>query len=65
MGSLKELPPYCEENGWEFIEMQNERGDDDFPVDTYPTVMVRVNEVVEDTMKGYNLNSLKSTLEKY
>jgi hypothetical protein len=63
--ALKELPPYCEENGWEFIEMQNERGDDDFPVDTYPTVMVRVNEVVEDTMKGYNLNSLKSTLEKY
>ena len=63
--ALKELPPYCEENGWEFIEMQNERGDDDFPVDTYPTVMVRVNEVVEDIMKGYNLNSLKSTLEKY
>ena len=29
------------------------------------TIMVRVNEVLEDTMQGYNINSLKSKLEQY
>ena len=65
--ALKELPEYCEENGWDFIEMQNEGkgSESDFPVSTYPTIMVRVNEVLEDTMQGYNINSLKSKLEQY
>ena len=61
----KELPPYCEENGWEFIEMKNERGEEDFPVETYPTILIRVDEVVEDTLKGYNLGGLKSKLETF
>ena len=63
--AMKELPPYCEENGWEFIEMQNTREEDDFPVSTYPTVMVRVNEELKNTMNGYNFGSLKTQLEKY
>ena len=63
--ALKELPPYCEENGWEFIEMKNERGEEDFPVETYPTILIRVDEVVEDTLKGYNLGGLKSKLETF
>ena len=63
--AMKELPTLCEENNWELIEMKNTRAEDDFPVETYPTVMIRVNEVVEETMKGYNLNSLKPKLESY
>ena len=63
--ALKELPIYCEDNGWEFIEMQNDRGEDDFPVSTYPTIMIRVNEELKNTMNGYNFGSLKNQLEKY
>ena len=63
--ALKELPSYCEENNWELIEMKNERGEDDFPVETYPTIMIRVDEEVKDTSRGYNINSLKTKLEKY
>tara|TARA_R110002153_G_scaffold138372_1_gene288935 strand:+ start:672 stop:920 length:249 start_codon:yes stop_codon:yes gene_type:complete len=63
--ALKELPLYCENNGWEFIEMQNERGEDDFPVSTYPTIMIRVDEDLKETMNGYNLGSLKTKLETY
>ena len=63
--AMKELPSYCEENGWEFIEMQNTREEDDFPVSTYPTVMIRVNEELKNTMNGYNFGSLKTQLEKY
>ena len=65
--ALKELPPYCEDNGWEFIEMKNEGqgSEDDFPVETYPTIMIRVDEELKDTIKGYNLNGLKPKLESY
>jgi len=63
--AMTELPPYCEENGWEFIEMQNTREEDDFPVSTYPTVMIRVNEELKNTMNGYNFGSLKTQLKKY
>ena len=63
--AVKELPPYCEKNGWEFIEMKNTRAEDDFPVSTYPTVMIRVNEELKETMNGYNFGSLKNKLEKY
>ena len=63
--AMKELPPYCEENDWELIEMKNERKEDDFPVETYPTIMVRVDEELKDTIKGYNLNGLKPKLESY
>ena len=61
----KDLPSICEENGFELIEMQNTREEDDFPVSTYPTVMVRVNEELKNTMNGYNFGSLKTQLEKY
>ena len=27
--AIKELPSICEEKGWEFIEMKNERGSKD------------------------------------
>ena len=63
--AMKELPPYCEENNWELIEMKNTRAEDDFPVETYPTLMLRVDEEVKETMKGYTLNGLKPKLEIY
>ena len=63
--ALKELPSYCENNGGEFIEMQNERGEDDFPVNTYPTIMIRVDEELKENINGYNLGSLKNKLETY
>ena len=63
--AMNELPPYCEENNWELIEMKNTRSEDDFPVETYPTLMIRVDEELKETMKGYNLNGLKPKLEIY
>ena len=63
--AMNELPSYCEENNWELIEMKNTRSEDDFPVETYPTLMVRVDEEVKETNKGYNLEGLKLKLEKY
>ena len=64
--AIKELPTICEEKGWEFIEMKNERGSkDNLPVDLYPTIMVRVNEEIKETIKGYNQNKLLTELKKY
>ena len=64
--ALKELPPICEENGWEFVEMKNEKGSkDNLPVDLYPTIMIRVNEKIENTLKGYNQAKILTELKKY
>jgi hypothetical protein len=63
--AMDELPPICEENNWELIEMKNTRSEDDFPVETYPTMMIRVDDEVKETMKGYNLNGLKPKLLTY
>ena len=65
--ALKELPPICEENGWEFIEMKNDSKEqsDKLPVDLYPTIMIRVNEKIENTLKGYNQKNLLTELKKY
>ena len=64
--AIKELPPICEEKGWEFIEMKNEQDSkDNLPVDLYPTVMVRVDEEIKDTLKGYNQNRILKELKKY
>jgi hypothetical protein len=65
--AIKEVPSLCEEKGWEFIEMQNskEKPEDNLPVDLYPTIMVRVNEKIENTIKGYNQTNLLNELKKY
>ena len=62
-----DLPDWTRQNGWEFIEIKNEGqgSEDDFPVETYPTILIRVNEELKDTKKGYNFNSLKGVLETY
>jgi len=65
--AIKELPSICEEQGWEFIEMKNEEKDpkDKLPVDLYPTVMVRVDEEIKNTLNGYNQGKILTELKKY
>ena len=64
--AIKELPPICEEKGWEFIEMKNEqKSDDNLPVDLYPTIMVRVNNEMKEVVKGFNSKNLIKILKKY
>ena len=66
--AIKELPTLCEEKGWEFIEMKNEKTDkpeDDLPVDMYPTIMFRVDEKIQHVTKGYNSKSVLNEIKKY
>ena len=64
--ALKELPSICEENGFEFIEMKNEtKSEDNLPVDLYPTIMVRVNEKITNTLNGYNQKNVLTEIKKY
>ena len=62
----KEVPSICEANGWEYTEIKNEKDSkDNLPVDLYPTIMLRVNEEIKDTLKGYAKNKLITELKKY
>ena len=66
--AAKDLPSLCEEKGWEFIEMKNEKTEDPndkLPVDLYPTIMVRVNEEIKEVIRGYNPNNFKDKLKNY
>ena len=64
--AIKELPPICEEQGWELVEFENERGKEAFPVETYPTFMVRINDEMVDTIKGYGgKDKMEAQLKKY
>ena len=56
-----ELPTLLESKGWELIEIENEPGDETFPVETYPTFMVRINDKMVDTITGYNGKDLMET----
>ena len=57
----KELPTLLESKGWELIEIEDEKGDSGFPVETYPTFMVRVNDKMVDTIVGYSGKDLMET----
>ena len=57
----EELPTLLESKGWELIEIENEPGDETFPVETYPTFMVRINDKMVDTITGYNGKDLMET----
>ena len=64
--AIKECPTLCEEKGWEYIEMKNEqKSEDNLPVDLYPTIMVRVNEEMKEIVKGYNKSKIENILKKY
>ena len=61
-----ELPKLCESKGWELIEIENEKGAEQFPVESYPTFMVRVNDKMVDTLKGYGgKDKMEDKLKKY
>ena len=62
----QELPELCKSKGWELVEMQNEKNSkDNLPVESYPTFMVRINEKIKDTIKGYNKDKIITELKKY
>ena len=66
--AIKELPTICEEKGWEFIEMKNEKNskpEDNLPVDLYPTIMLRVDGKMAEVIKGYNPQNIKEKLKKH
>ena len=66
--AIKELPSICEEKGWEFIEMKNEKTEDPndkLPVDLYPTIMFRVNEEMKGIVKGYTKAKVLTELKKH
>ena len=60
-----ELPSLCESKGWELIEMENEPGEESFPVDTYPTIMIRVDEKLVDSLSGYNKGAIEGKINNY
>ena len=61
-----ELPTLCESKGWELIEIEDEQGDSGFPVETYPTMMVRVNDKMVDTITGYSgKHQIETKLNSY
>ena len=61
-----ELPSLCESKGWELIEIEDENGDSGFPVETYPTFMVRINDKMVDTIQGYaGKDSIETKLNSY
>ena len=57
----EELPALCKSKGWELMEIENEPGDETFPVETYPTFMVRVDDKMVDTIVGYSGKDLMET----
>ena len=60
-----DLPTICESKGWDLVEMENDNNDDSLPVETYPTIMLRVNNKMVDTMTGYNKEALEEKLNQY
>ena len=64
----KVLPKICEKHGFELIEMQDEKTgnpEEDLPVDMYPTIIIRINEKIIQTIKGYNQKSILNEIKKH
>ena len=60
----QQLPEWTKKNGWEFTEIEDDPKDN-LGTDTYPTIMLRVNEEMVDTIVGYNKENLIKELKKY
>ena len=62
----KYLPELCEKYGYELIEMQNEnKPDEDLPVNLYPTILFRVDEEIKNTLNGYDVDKIITEIKKY
>ena len=60
----KDLPNWTRQNGWEYTEIEDDPKDQ-LGTDTYPTLMVRVNGKIVETILGYNKESLLEKLNQY
>lgn len=60
----KDLPNWTRKNGWEYTEIEDDPKDK-LGTDTYPTIMIRVNDRIVNTIVGYNNESLIKQLKKY
>jgi hypothetical protein len=60
----KDLPNWTRKNGWEYTEIKDDPKDK-LGTDTYPTIMIRVNDRIVNTIVGYNNESLIKQLKKY
>ena len=62
----EELPTLLENKDWELIEIEDDGGDSGFPVETYPTFMIRVNDKMVDTITGYtSKEAIETKLNSY
>ena len=60
----KDLPNWTRQNGWEYTEVEDDPKDR-LGADTYPTIMIRVNEKIVETITGYSKESLINKLKSY
>jgi hypothetical protein len=60
----KELPQICEKYGFELIELEDDPKDA-LGADSYPTIMLRVNEEMAHSVIGYDKKSLMESIKKY
>jgi len=60
----QELPDWTSKNGWEYTEIEDDPKDK-LGTDTYPTIMIRVNEKMVNTIVGYNKENLLKELNSY
>ena len=46
--------------------MQNEnKPDEDLPVNLYPTILFRVDEEIKNTLNGYDVDKIITEIKKY
>jgi thioredoxin-related protein len=60
----KDLPKLCEKYGFELIELEDDPKDA-LGADSYPTIMLRVNEKMVKSIMGYNKKTLLNEIKKY
>ena len=60
----KVLPEVCEKHGFELIELEDDPKDA-LGADSYPTIMLRVNNKMVDNVIGYDKKTLMESIKKY
>ena len=60
----KELPAITEKHGFELIELEDDPKDA-LGADSYPTIMLRINNKMVDNVIGYDKKTLMESIKKY
>tara|TARA_R110001592_G_scaffold221959_1_gene476975 strand:+ start:304 stop:549 length:246 start_codon:yes stop_codon:yes gene_type:complete len=60
----KELPKVCEKHGYELIELEDDPKDA-LGADSYPTIMLRVNEKMVSNVIGYDKKKIIKEIKKH